>query len=194
LSRIRRSAEDARDHILSAAERLLITKGPLALKLTEIASAADVANASVMHHFGSIESLRAALMDRMIGQLVADILSAPPVSANPESAIDAMLHALFDVFEARGAARLAAWLELSGEAHRLKTVQDAIKQVITKRLAGGGISSAAAHDLVLVNLALAMGAGLFGRSLAELAGKPPGRTRKLAIELMKAQAAWLMRS
>jgi hypothetical protein len=38
---------------------------------------------------------------------------------------------------------------------------------------------------------MAMGAGLFGRSLGQLIGKPAGRARKLAVDMLRAQAAKL---
>jgi AcrR family transcriptional regulator len=188
-TRIRRPAEAARDHILEAAEALLVQSGPLALKLTAVARQAGVATGSILHHFESTDGLRAALMDRMVSQLVAAILAAPPLENDPDAAADAMLNALFDAFETRGAARLAAWLELTGEVHRLTTVQDAIKEVIARRLARDGVSAAVAQDIVLVTVTIAMGVGLFGRSLAELARKPLGRPRKLISALLRSQVA-----
>lgn len=185
--RIRREAHAARDHILQAAEQLLVDHGPLALKLADIAAAAGVANGTILHHFGSIDGLHAGLMERMIDQLVADILAASDTADTgdpPEAAIEA----LFDVFEKRGAARLAAWLELTGESKRLTHVQDAVRRVVAKRVAKGGASKALIEDMVLVSVVLAMGAGLFGRTLAELLSKPPARTRKLATALLRTHA------
>lgn len=167
-------------------------QGPLALKLAEVAAAARVANATVLHHFGSIDGLHAALMERMIDQLVAQVLAATEdrgATDPPEAAIEA----LFDAFETRGAARLAAWLELTGEWRRLTHVQEAVQRVAAHRAARGDVGPALAEDMVLVSVALAMGAGLFGRSLAQLIGKPAGRTRQLAVGLLRAQAALLMK-
>ncbi len=183
--RVRREAGAARDHILQAAEALLAEQGPLALKLTEIAAAARVANATVLHHFGSIDALHAALMERMIDQLVADILASTDPNDDAIGPPEAAIQALFDVFERRGAARLAAWLELTGEVRRLTHVRDAIRRVVTKRVARGGPAKPVIEDMVLASVLLAMGAGLFGRSLAELMGKPPGRARKLATAMLR---------
>ena len=36
---------------------------------------------------------------------------------------------LFDAFESKGAARLAAWLELTGETRRFALVRDAVRRV-----------------------------------------------------------------
>jgi AcrR family transcriptional regulator len=187
--RVRRQPEAARDNILAAAEELLVERGPLALKLADVAKAANVANASVMHHFGSMDGVHAALMDRMVDQLVADILVVADRGGDREDQHEAVVQALFEVFETRGAARLAAWLELTGEWRRLTHVREAVRSVVVKRVSFGDLKTREVEDLVLVSVALAMGAGLFGRSLAELIGKPAGRTRKVAAEALRAYVA-----
>lgn len=182
---MRRAPEDARDNILGAAETLLVERGPLALKLTDVAKAAGVANASVLHHFGSIDGLHASLMERMISQLIADIMAlADEDSANDDKQA-AVFEKLFDVFETRGAARLAAWLELTGEWRRMTHIRDAVGTVVTRRASFGDVTPKQAEDLVLISVTLAMGAGLFGHALAELVGKPPTRTRKVAMEMLR---------
>lgn len=184
-SRVRRSPEAARENILAAAESLLVEQGPQALKLADVANAAGVANATVLHHFGSIDGVQAALMEHMIAQLVENIIAAHESSGDLESARDAGQQALFDAFEKRGAARLAAWLELTGEARRLTIVRSAVEQV-QARMRRVGLSAAKAEDLILVSVVLAIGVGLFGRSLSTLIGKPPGRARKLASDMLQA--------
>jgi AcrR family transcriptional regulator len=183
--RVRRAPGAARDNILSAAERLLVAAGPLALKLSEVAAEAGVANASVLHHFGSIDGVHAALMDRMVGQLVQDVLALADAAGAQEMKHEAVVQALFDVFETRGAARLAAWLELTGEWRRMTHVREAVREVVAKRASFGDVSAEQAEDLVLVSVTLAMGAGLFGRSLAELIGRAPGRTREAAAAALR---------
>lgn len=183
--RVRRAPEAARDNILAAAERILVERGPLALKLADVASAAKVANASVLHHFGSIDGLHAALMERMVSQLIADVLAIADRDGEREDQQEAAFQALFDVFETRGAARLAAWLELTGEWRRMTHVRDAVRTVVARRAAFGDVSTKQAEDLVLISVTLAMGAGLFGHALAELVGKPAGRTRKVAAEMLR---------
>lgn len=184
--RVRRAPEAAREHILSAAEQLMVEQGPLALKLADVAAAAEVSNASVLHHFGSIDGLHAALMDRMVHQLVAGVLALSDRAGDREDQNGAVVQALFDVFETRGAARLAAWLELTGEWRRLTSVREAVRSVIVKRVSRGDLDTAQVEDLVLASVTLAMGAGLFGRSLAQLIGSPPSRAREVAAEVLRA--------
>ncbi|KAF0181749.1 MAG: TetR/AcrR family transcriptional regulator [Hyphomonadaceae bacterium] len=187
-SRKRRTPEAARENILAAAEGLLVAQGPQALKLADVAAAAGVSNATVLHHFGSIQDVQTALMERMIAGLVDAILATKLSLDDLSSARDEGLRALFDAFEARGAARLAAWLELTGETRRLTSVRKAVQDVVTQRMAPAGITPARAENLVLVSVVLAMGVGLFGDSLAALMGKPPGEARKLAEDLLQSLA------
>lgn len=182
---MRREAGAARDNILNAAEKLLLEEGPLALKLADVASTAGVANASVLHHFGSIDGLHAALMERMVAQLIADVLAIADESGARDDKQEAVFQALFDVFENRGAARLAAWLELTGEWRRMTHVREAVREVAVRRASFGDVTAKQAEDLVLISVTLAMGVGLFGPSLAELMGRPEGRTRKTAAEVLR---------
>lgn len=185
-TRVRRSPEAARENILAAAEALLVEKGPQALKLADVAAAAGVVHATVLHHFGSIDEVQTALMERMIRQLVDQILASAPSAVDPVARAEAGARALFDAFEARGAARLAAWLELTGESRRLTLVREAVREVVANRIAQeGAVGPETAEEFILVSVALAMGVGLFGRSLAELMDKPPERTRELALELIR---------
>ena len=62
MARIRRTPEVAREHILSAARRLLIEEGPRALKLQRVGQEAGMSHASVVHYFGTIDGLTLALV------------------------------------------------------------------------------------------------------------------------------------
>lgn len=188
-SRLSRLPEAARENIFAAAEGLLVRQGPFALKLVEVAAAAGVANATVMHHFGSIDGLHAALMERMTGELVeASLAAIVEAEKNPGRAIELSVQALFDTFESRSAARLAAWLELTGEWRRLTSVRDAISQVTKRQSQRKGLGVAAAEEMALVSLSLALGAGLFGSSLGQLMGKPKPLVRELAAMLLRERA------
>jgi hypothetical protein len=133
-------------------------------------------------------------MERMAGALVeASLAAVEEADKNPDRAIELSVQALFDTFESRGAARLAAWLELTGEWHRLTGVRGAISQVAKRQSQRMGISVAAAEDMALVSLALALGVGLFGSSLGQLMGKPKSLVRELAAHVLKERVAALKR-
>lgn len=188
-TRVRRSPEAARENILAAAEAILVEQGPQALKLADVAKAAGVVHANVIHHFGSIAGVETALMERMIRQLADKVITgfntggaAPGFGAQ----------ALFEAFEAKGAARLAAWLELTGESRRMTLVRNVVDEIIQTRLAQDlGLEREKVVDFILLNIILAVGTGLFGPTLSELLGRPPERARELALEMVQGRISAL---
>lgn len=182
-TRVRRTPEAARENILAAAEALLVEQGPQAIKLADVAKAAGVVHANVIHHFGSIGGVETALMERMIRQLADKVLA---VLGQDDAALGVGAQALFDAFETKGAARLAAWLELTGEGRRMTLVRSVVEEIVDTRLArDAGVEREAAVDFILLNIILAVGVGLFGPTLSELLGRPPGRARELALEMIQ---------
>jgi AcrR family transcriptional regulator len=184
--RRRRAPEAARENILEAAEAMLIGEGPRSLKLAEVARAAGVSNASVLHHFTSIAGVQAALMERMVRQLTDQVLAITRQGAGSIQSAEASLIALFDAFETKGAARLAAWLELTGEARQLTVVRAAVQEVI--EASGRAFDEVAIEDresFTLACIATALGVGLFGPTLSVLLGKPPGRAREAALTMLR---------
>lgn len=181
--RVRRSPEAARENILAAAEALLVEQGPQAIKLADVAKGAGVVHANVIHHFGSIAGVETALMERMIRQLADKVLS---VLDRDDAVLGVGAQALFDAFEAKGAARLAAWLELTGEGQRMTLVRQVVEEIIDTRIArDAGVDRDTAIDFVMLNIILAVGVGLFGPTLSALLGRPPERPRELALELIE---------
>ena len=182
--RIRRTPEESRANILAAAETLLVEQGPQTLRLADVAKAAGVANATVLHHFGSIDAVQQALMERMIADLVDAIMAIQIPSDGPVRAREVALRTLFEALETRGAARLAAWLELTDETSRLTVVQKAVQDVAQKKISQAGIPPGLAEDMILMSVTLALGTGLFGPSLGNLIGKPPERARELTLQML----------
>ena len=184
--RIRRSPEESRANILAAAEQLLVEQGPQSLRLADVAKAAGVANATVLHHFGSIDAVQQALMERMIGDLVDSILAIEIPPDAPAEARAVGLKTLFDALETPGAARLAAWLELTDETSRLTVVREAVQEVAQKKISQAGVPEDVAEDMILLSVTLALGVGLFGPSLGKLIGKPERRARELTLQMLLA--------
>lgn len=181
--RVRRSPEAARENILGAAEAILVEQGPQALKLADVAKAAGVVHANVIHHFGSIGGVETALMERMIRQLADKVIA---VIQKDDSYIGMGAQALFDAFETKGTARLAAWLEMTGEGKRMTLVRDVVDEIIDTRVAREAVPNReAVVDFILLNIILAVGVGLFGPTLSELLGRPSGRARELAQALIQ---------
>lgn len=185
-ARLRRTSEGAQDNILSAAEKILVESGPQNLKLVEVARRAGVVNATVLHHFGSIDGVQAALMTRMIAGLVSRILAITDRVTDPAAFATQSTEALFDAFEAKPVARLAAWLELTGESRRLTTVREAVRSVLSTRMVEQtGMPISVVEDFTLLCLSMALGAGLFGGTLGSLLGRSEGRARDMALAILQ---------
>ena len=188
--RQRRSPEAARENILSAAQDILVEAGPQNLKLAEVARAAGVSNATVLHYFGAIADLQTALMTRMIESLVNRIVEISARTEDHGQMAGESTAALFEAFEARGVARLAAWLELTGEARRLTHVREAVQSVIATRTEQpAGLPPEVLEDFILTNISIALGVGLFGATLSALLDKPETRARDLALALLHGRIA-----
>jgi AcrR family transcriptional regulator len=189
-ARLRRTSEGAQDNILAAAEKILVESGPQNLKLVEVARRAGVVNATVLHHFGSIDGVQAALMTRMIADLVSRILAVTDQVTDPAAFATQSTEALFDAFEAKPVARLAAWLELTGESRRLTTVREAVRSVLSTRMVEQtGMPVAVVEDFILLCLSMAIGAGLFGATLGSLLGRSESRARDLALAILQRRVA-----
>ena len=189
-ARLRRTSEGAQENILAAAEKILVESGPQNLKLVEVARRAGVVNATVLHHFGSIDGVQAALMTRMIADLVSRILAVTDHVTDPAAFATQSTEALFEAFEAKPVARLAAWLELTGESRRLTTVREAVRSVLSTRMVEQtGMPVAVVEDFILLCLSMALGAGLFGATLGSLLGRPESRARDLALAILQRRVA-----
>ena len=185
-TRLRRTSEGAQDNILSAAEKILVESGPQNLKLVEVAKRAGVVNATVLHHFGSIDGVQAALMTRMIADLTKRVLAITNEANDPVTFATQGTAAIFDAFEDKAVARLAAWLELTGEHRRLTTVREAVRSVLsTQMVEQNEMPHAILEDFILVSISMALGAGLFGATLGNLLGRPEGRARDLTLAILQ---------
>src|SRR5205823_4240431 len=126
-------------------------------------------NAAVLHHFGSIDEVQTALMERMIRQLVERIVATTSEDHATLDTAARSVVALFDAFETRGAARLAAWLELTGEARRLTVVREAVQEVIAVRAAQfPDVAAGELEDFTVLCIVAALGVGLHGATLSAL--------------------------
>ncbi|MBD5606842.1 MAG: TetR/AcrR family transcriptional regulator [Candidatus Eremiobacteraeota bacterium] len=113
LPRRRLEAAEARDAILASAEGLLVSSGPEALRLTEIAAKAGVSHPNVLYHFGSVAELQRQLAQRGAGRLANEIARVFAGDEGLSMPIDRAVAACFAVFDEGGYARLLAWLALS---------------------------------------------------------------------------------
>ncbi len=177
-TRIRRTAENAREIILDEAEKLLIDHGPEGVKAATIAARIGVAHSNVLHHFGGVAGLRLALVERMLGALAAQIAAVLADRDPDASAIDAAVTAVFDMLSQRGYARLIAWIVLSDElipSERLVAPLQAFTAIIESKLTPymtRHAAKAASGRIVRLIATAAVGEGLVGHVLDDVLSKP----------------------
>ena len=112
--RRRRSVEDARREILDAAERLLASGGPEAVRVQTVAREIGVSDAAVHYHFGSRDGLVDALLRDVGRRLKAELAGIVEGGDGEDFDTAAMIDLLDDAYRLRGYARLTAWMLLSG--------------------------------------------------------------------------------
>jgi AcrR family transcriptional regulator len=87
------------------------------LKIADVAQQAGMSHATLLHHFGSSDDMRRALVERMANELLTEFLgvleSHPPSSERRGE----MLGRLFDTLANDRHAQLFAWLALEGGAN-----------------------------------------------------------------------------
>ena len=111
--RVRRTPEDARSHILDAADAVFRDQLPDAVGLREIAAAAGVSHGLVTHYFATYEGLVAAVIARRI-----DAARAKAFARMAQTLFTAdeapLLSVLVDLLEDRTLVRLMVWSLLTG--------------------------------------------------------------------------------
>lgn len=138
--RKRRTADEAREAILDAAERHLVASGPDGIRLQEVARDVGVSHPTVLHHFGSREGLVKAVVARALDSLHRVVLGAVGRSQGVEQ-MAAVLEDVARGFSEGGHARAFLWLALSGYAPdledlRIRGVAEAVHEVRRGRRTG----------------------------------------------------------
>jgi AcrR family transcriptional regulator len=177
--RRRRTAEEAREAILAAAERRFVDAGPDSLRLQEIAKDVGVAHPTVLHHFGSREELLAAVIERVQSGIYAEVFAAlADADLGPDS-LSTLLERVATVIAAHGHARVLYWLALSNtsgsERRPLGAVVNVAHERRTTQGATRGRSAASREDtrfmVMLATFALTaesvLGSELFGAADAD---------------------------
>lgn len=191
--RRRLDAEAARELILDATEKRLVTSGPSGIRLQEVAADAGVSHPTVLHHFGSREALVKAVIARSLRAINASLVEAIVASSGDEKKLEGLIENVARVFEKSGHARVALWLALEGQSidsaeARLHEVVDAAHSL---RLARTKHKKPPAREdtartVVLAALAL-MADAVLGATMRENAGL--GGDERSSVEFRR----WLAR-
>lgn len=114
--RRRRTAAEAREEILDAAQRRLDAGGPDAIRLQDIARDVGISHPAVLHHFGSRDGLIEALDRRAILALTEDVAQLLQSRDDEEVSAVALLERLAVAMDEQGLAQLIAWWAMRGPA------------------------------------------------------------------------------
>ncbi|MFO0595025.1 MAG: TetR/AcrR family transcriptional regulator [Myxococcaceae bacterium] len=120
--RKRRSAEDAREAILDAAEHQLREVGPGGLRLQDIGKAVGMSHPTVLHHFGSREGLLEAVVARALSSVQEGLMQAVIASEGTDDVVR-LLEEVSKKLKADGRARMFLWLALAGYGEGVKGLQ-----------------------------------------------------------------------
>ena len=127
--RIRRAAPDMRAQALTAARQLVVEKPNETLTMRAVAEATGVTHPNLVHHFGSLAGLHAALAEELIRELLAGLRALGLELDNNDDYI-ALVDRVFELFDQQGLGRVLGWLVRSGETARLQPVTALLAQFI----------------------------------------------------------------
>ena len=110
--RVRRSPTAARLAVLDVAERRLREHGLEGLAIVDVAADVGMSHATLLHHFGSSDGMRAALIERMATNLLGEVTALlGRQDAQEHRSGDFFVH-LFEALAGGGHAKLIGWQNL----------------------------------------------------------------------------------
>ena len=189
-ARIRRTPEEARTLALASARRLLLAEGPDAITLQAVATDLGMSHTNLIHHFGSAAGLQSELIRQMISELTTTIESAVMRLRAGKGEMRDFVDIVFDAFDRGGAGRLAAWIVLSDEAHRLAPLGEVVRDYIdsvergaTKRADVKDVHESVTSATLLVTMA-ALGDAIIGNDLRRMVGRERDAVRQIISALL----------
>ncbi len=115
--RRRRSPEEAREEILDAAEKILLTEGPSELKFQRLAKVAGISQSNVHHHFGGMREIESALITRILSDVSKDLsqVLVKFVQDDEKSRVGNAVDRLFEISTTERNMKVIAWLFLTSK-------------------------------------------------------------------------------
>ncbi len=179
--RTRLTPELARENILSAAEKCLIEHGVDGLRMTTVATEANIVHSSILHHFGSAEGLKQALGKRLSMRLFEEVSRALS-NADQADTVFSVVDRIFDALGPSGHGNLLAWLVIAGPTsdnhltrvhqtygHLFTDMVDLVQQNL-ERIRERPMSRQEAQFVVFHVLVTACGQGILGDTLRPTLG------------------------
>jgi AcrR family transcriptional regulator len=171
-TRVRRTPEEAKQLILEAAQQRLIEFGIRGLTIKDVAADTNINHGTLLHHFGSAEGMRIALLSKMTGELIEDmskLLASEPTTGGS-------IVRLFELMNSTGHIKLLAWramedgLDPDPKMQSMGSLQSIIDQ-ITAELSDH--DQVRARNMVFFAVSTAIGWGICGNSFQKVFGLTP---------------------
>jgi AcrR family transcriptional regulator len=172
--RQRRTPEEARELILSAAQLRLSAHGVRGLTIKDVAADTGINHGTLLHHFGSAEEMRTALLVRMTDQLVGDMAEVLESGIGPKASVVA----LFNLMSTTGHTKLLAWramedVRFDGVELPVNSTQS-ITSIIDRITAGlSDPDQQTARNMVYLAVSTAVGWGICGPGFQKMLGLSP---------------------
>ena len=171
--------DESRAAAVAAARDLLTREGVAAVTLKAVAAKIDRTHANLLHHFGSVAGLHAALAEDIATSVAGSITGSIGRMRRGEARLRDVIEGMFDAFIDQGAGELIAWVVLTRQREALETIVDAIAQVIRDISEPGEERPLDQATLGLVLLAI--GDSLAGSEVARACGLPRSAARDIAV-------------
>jgi len=171
---------------LASARRLLLADGPNAVTLQAVATDLGMSHTNLIHHFGSAAGLQSELMRQMVSELTATIESAVMRLRAGKAEVKDFVDIVFDAFDQGGAARLAAWIVLSGESAHLAPIGEVVRDHIDsveRGSDGSHVHERITSATLFVTMA-ALGDAIIGNQLRKMVGRERDAVRRIIGSLL----------
>ena len=167
--RRRRTADESRSLILTAAAKRLRIYGLEGLNITGVAEDAGISHATLIHHFGSSGGMRDSLADKLTLELINDLVQAMDAKSSPAE----LANNVFTALAQGGHAKLLAWRAIEG-ADSSKDMS-AVREVFDRLLATTQKvldvdTKENLQQIVLLVATAAIGFGIAGEVLTDVLG------------------------
>ena len=178
-SRKRLSPAESRAAAVAAARNLLTREGVAAVTLKTVAAKIGRTHANLLHHFGSVAGLHAALAGDIAVSVAGSITGSIGRMRRGEARLRDVIEEMFDAFLEQGAGELIAWVVLTRQREALEPIVAAIAQVVRDISDPGEQRPLDQATLGLVLLAI--GDSLAGSEVARACGLPRSAARDIAV-------------
>lgn len=177
--RKRLSPGESRAAAVAAARDLLTRDGVAAVTLKAVAARIGRTHANLLHHFGSVAGLHAALAGDIAASVANSITGSIGRMRRGEARLRDVIEGMFDAFVEQGAGELIAWVVLTRQREALESIVEGISQVLRDISEPGDERPLDQATLGLVLLAI--GDSLAGSEVARACGLPRSAARDIAV-------------